>query len=182
MMALVTPPSWLQGGSHPAENDRLTTQGLYRTTGTLYSTDLAITQNSPLGMSVVAAQGWAAIVGTYQANMGVYQAYNNANAVLTISAANPTNPRIDLICITVSDAFYTGVTNTVAFQVVAGTPAVTPTVPSVPTNSIALAQVLVGAGVTTITNANITDRRVLATSSIGLPLADSITLLMMGAL
>ena len=114
--------------------------------------------------------------------MGVYQAYNNANAVLTISAANPTNPRIDLICITVSDAFYTGVTNTVAFQVVAGTPAVTPTVPSVPTNSIALAQVLVGAGVTTITNANITDRRVLATSSIGLPLADSITLLMMGAL
>ena len=32
-MALRTPPSWLQNGSHPAENDRLTTTGVIWRTG-----------------------------------------------------------------------------------------------------------------------------------------------------
>jgi hypothetical protein len=33
-MALRTPPSWLQNGSHPAENDRLTaTQALWAASG-----------------------------------------------------------------------------------------------------------------------------------------------------
>ena len=69
-MTLRTPPSWLQNGSHPAENDRLTTQAIWKTTGIINATDLAITANSPVGMSVLAASGWAAIVGTTQANMG----------------------------------------------------------------------------------------------------------------
>jgi hypothetical protein len=34
-MALRTPPSWLQNGSHPAENDRLTAQAIYSTTGVI---------------------------------------------------------------------------------------------------------------------------------------------------
>jgi len=32
-MAIRTPPSWLQGGSHPAENDRLYTKALVGTEG-----------------------------------------------------------------------------------------------------------------------------------------------------
>jgi hypothetical protein len=166
-MALRTPPSWLQNGSHPAENDRLTTQAIWKTTGIINSTDLAVTQNSPAGMSVLVASGWAAIVGTTQTNMGVYMAYNDASSVATITTANPSNPRIDLICITVSDAYYTGSLNQVAFNVVAGTPAGSPTVPSTPANSIALAQIAVGAGVTSIVTANITDVRVAATSPFG---------------
>ena len=164
-MTLRTPPSWLQNGSHPAENDRLTTQAIWKTTGIINATDLAITANSPVGMSVLAASGWAAIVGTTQTNMGVYMNYNDASTVLTITTANASNPRIDLICITVSDAYYTGALNQVAFNVVAGTPAGSPVAPSTPANSIALAQVAVGAGVTTITSGNITDVRTLATSS-----------------
>jgi hypothetical protein len=65
-MTLRTPPSWLQNGSHPAENDRLTTQALWATTGIINSSSLAVTQNSPVGMSVIIAGGWAAIVGTTQ--------------------------------------------------------------------------------------------------------------------
>ena len=167
-MTLRTPPSWLQNGSHPAENDRLTTQAIWKTTGIINATDLAITANSPVGMSVLAASGWAAIVGTTQANMGVYMNYNDASTLLTITTANASNPRIDLICITVSDAYYTGALNQVAFNVVAGTPSGSPVAPSTPANSIALAQVAVGAGVTTITSGNITDVRTLATTSIGL--------------
>lgn len=174
-MPLRTPPSWLQNGSHPAENDRLTTQGLWRTTGILSATDLAVTQNSPTGMSVLVASGWANIVGNFQTNMGAYQAYNDASTALTITPSNPSNPRIDLVCITVSDAFYTGSLNTVAFNVVAGTPAVSPVVPSTPTNSIALARIAVGAGVTSIVNANITDVRTVATSAIGISPTSNVT-------
>ena len=165
-MALRTPPSWLQNGSHPAENDRLTTQAIYKTTGIINATDLAVTQNSPVGMSVLIAAGWAAIVGTTQANMGVYMAYNDASAVATITTANPSNPRIDRVCLTVSDAYYTGSSNTVAINVVAGTPAVSPVAPATPANSISLATIAVAAGATSITTANITDTRVLATSPI----------------
>jgi len=165
-MAIRTPPSWLQNGSHPAENDRLTTQALWATTGIIKSTSMAVTQNTPPGMSVVVSSGWAAIVGTTQANMGTYVAYNDANNVLTINTANPTNPRIDIVCATVQDAYYTGSLNDVILQVVAGTPAGSPVAPTLPANSITLAQIAVGAGVTSITNANITDTRVLVTTNI----------------
>jgi hypothetical protein len=165
-MTLRTPPSWLQNGSHPAENDRLTTQALWATTGIINSSSLAVTQNSPVGMSVIIAGGWAAIVGTTQANMGTYVGYNDAATVVAITTANPTNPRIDLICMTVQDAYYTGASNNVIFQVVAGTPAGSPVVPSTPANSIALAEVAVAAGALSITTGNITDRRVAVTTNI----------------
>jgi hypothetical protein len=161
-MALRTPPSWLQNGSHTAENDRLTTTGsLWGASGVVRSADLAVT--APGGtMTVSVASGWAAILGTYQTNMGTYMAYNDAATTATITTANPSNPRIDLVCITVNDAAYSGSLNSVAINVVAGTPAGSPTVPSTPTNSIALAQVAVAAGATSITSGNITDVRVRA--------------------
>lgn len=165
-MTVRTPPSWLQNGSHPAENDRLTTQALWATTGIINSASLAVTQNTPPGLSVVVASGWAAIVGTTQANMGTYVTYNDASSVLSLNTANPTNPRIDLVCATVNDAYYTGSLNNVVLQVVAGTPAGSPVAPALPANSISLATVAVGAGATAITNANITDTRVLVTTNI----------------
>ena len=160
-MALRTPPSWLQNGSHTAENDRLTTTGsLWGASGVVRSADLAVTASSGMNLSVAA--GWAAIVGTYQTNMGTYMAYNDAAATATITTADATNPRIDLVCITVNDAAYSGSLNSVAINVVKGTAAGSPTVPSTPTNSIALAQVAVAAGATSISSGNITDVRVRA--------------------
>jgi hypothetical protein len=164
-MALRTPPSWQQNASHPAENDRLTTQGLWRTTGILSGADLAVTANGTPNMSVNVASGWAAIVGTLQSNMGAYTAYNDASTNLIITAANGSNPRIDLICMTVSDSYYTGSLNQVAFQVIAGTPAASPAAPTLPANSISLATVLVGTSVTSITSGNITDTRTLSSTS-----------------
>jgi hypothetical protein len=165
-MTLRTPPSWLQNGSHPAENDRLTTQALWATTGIINSTSLAVTANSPVGMSVRVASGWAAIVGTTQANMGTYVGYNDAQVTLTITTADVTNPRIDLVCMTVNDSFYTGSSNNVVLQVVAGTPAGSPVAPSLPANSISLATVAVAAGALSINSGNITDTRVLVTTNI----------------
>jgi hypothetical protein len=165
-MTVRTPPSWLQNGSHPAENDRLTTQALWATTGIINAASLEVTENSPPGMSVRVASGWAAIVGTTQANMGTYVGYNDATVVLGLTTADPTNPRIDRVCMTVNDAYYTGALNNVVLQVVAGTPAGSPTAPATPANSISLATVAVAAAATAITNANITDTRVLVTTNI----------------
>jgi hypothetical protein len=165
-MTLRTPPSWLQNGSHPAENDRLSMQALWSSTGIIGSSSLAITQNSPAGMTVRAATGWCAVIGTIQANMGVYTVYNDATQVLTITPADPTNPRIDVVAVVVQDSYYTGSADTVIFQVVAGTPASSPVAPSLPANAISLAQVYVNAGATSIVTANITDTRVAVTTNL----------------
>lgn len=168
-MALVTPPSWLQAGSYPAESDRLNAQALYATTGIIGSASMAVTPNSPAGMSVLVATGWAAVVGTTQPNMGVYTAFNDATVTLTVTTANPTNPRIDRVVMTVRDAYYSGAFNDVIYQVIAGTPAGSPTAPATPANSISLATIAVGAGVTSITAANITDTRVDVTTNLPAP-------------
>jgi len=165
-MALRTPPSWLQQGSHPAENDRLTTQAIFTTTGIIGATSMAVTAQGSPNMTVNVAAGWAAIVGTTQSNMGTYVAYNDATTVLTITTAPTVNSRIDRIVATVNDAYYSGSTNNVTFTVVAGTAAASPTAPATPANSISLATILVGTNVTTITSGNITDTRVLTTTSI----------------
>lgn len=170
-MALRTPPSWQQNASHPAENDRLSTQGLWRTTGVLKMTDLITTANGTPNMSVNVSSGWAAIVGDYTTNMGTYIAYNDATTNITVTPANGSNPRIDKLCMTVSDSYYTGALSQVAFNLVAGTPAASPTAPATPQNSIALATIAVGAGVTTILSGNITDLRALSSSAITVDLS-----------
>lgn len=169
-MTLRTPPSWLQNGSHPAENDRLSVQALYATTGIIGSSSLAVTANSPAGMSVRVATGWCAIVGTTQSNMGVYTVFNDAQDTLTVTTADPTNPRIDRVVVTVRDAYYSGAFNDVIFQVIAGTPASSPSAPSTPDNSISLATIAVGAAVTQINSGDITDTRIDVTTN--LPVGD----------
>jgi len=163
-MALRTPPSWLQNGSHPAENDRLTTQAIWKTTGIVNSTDMAVSQSGTPGMSISIASGWAAIVGTTQTNMGTYVAYNDAATTVVVTTADPTNARIDKVVATIADAYYTGSTNTVTFSIVAGTPSASPATPATPANSISLATLAIAANATSVVTANITDTRVLATS------------------
>jgi len=174
-MTLQTPPSWLQAGSYPAQYDRLTAQALWATTGIIGSSSLAVSPNSPVGMSVRVASGWAAIVGTTTSNMGVYTIFNDATVVQTIATADPTNPRIDLVCATVRDAYYSGANNDVIFQVIAGTPAGSPVAPSLPANSISLATVAVGAAVTQINSGNITDTRVEVTTNLAVGDITSVT-------
>jgi len=169
-MTLRNPPSWLQNGSHPAENDRLVTQAIFASTGIINTASLLVTANSPAGMSVLVSSGWAAILGTFQSDMGVYTCYNDASITGTITTANPSQGRIDRICLTVSDAYYSGSLNQIALNVVAGTPAASPVAPAIPDNSISLATVVVGAAVTQINSGNITDTRTVVTTN--LPVGD----------
>jgi hypothetical protein len=88
----------------------------------------------------------------------------------TFVAADGTNPRIDRVVVQVQDSILdgSGVYRAI-FRVVAGTPWPGATLangngaPAVPANSLQLANVLVPAGATTVTTANIQDTRVFAT-------------------
>jgi len=128
---------------------------------------LAVSQSSTPAMSVSVATGRAFIGHTSKRRY-----YRNTAAVtLTIEAADGSNPRDDLIVLEMAEA--TG-TRAVNLKVVKGTAAGSPSDPSLTTTEatyqFAIARVRVGAGVSTIVNANITDLRS-TTGYAGLPMA-----------
>lgn len=99
------------------------------------------------GMQVKVKDGQAFISGTFF--------YSTATEVLPIAAANPSLPRIDRVILKLDSA-----ANKIDFAVLTGTPSSTPAAPSVGAGEMSLAQVYVGAGVTTIAADKITDERV----------------------
>lgn len=94
---------------------------------------------------------------------GAYYCYNDDSAGvvnLTISASNPTNPRIDLVVAQVQDAAYSGSSNNWQLAVVTGTAAASPTIPTLPASCVPLALVWVPANAANIVAADILDVRV----------------------
>ena len=86
--------------------------------------------------------------------------YNEAVSALTVSAADPSLPRIDLVVLRLN----LGVSAlSIELFMVDGAAAVSPAAPALTRNStvyeLALAEIYVAAGVTAITQANITDTR-----------------------
>lgn len=182
-MALRTPPSWLQNGSHPAENDRLTTtNAIWYSAGVVDNGDMLVSQQGTPALGVTIAAGRALIAGTQTATQGFYIAFNDAPTNVAIASADPTNARIDLICVVVQDSYYGGtLNNQVIFQAVTGTPSGSPVAPSAPDNSLVLAHVAVAANATSIVSGNITDYRPFAKESdthitSSLTTADSLTI------
>lgn len=161
-MAVQSTPLWVQAGSHPAEDMRRLVHGIFGGRGGIMkSTDLTVTQHAgTANMSVDVAEGRVIIPGTEATYQGVY--YGEARGVtnLAISAANATNPRIDLVVARIRDAAYsTGPSSSFALEVLTGTAAASPVEPAVPANCWVLARVYVAAAVTSILNAAITDYR-----------------------
>lgn len=178
-MTVRSVPIFLQAGSHPAEETRLMLGGMLRAStgsfaggaassdpahGVVRSTDLAVSQNGTPNMSVNVATGGCFIRGTQNANQGAYHLWNDGTVNLAISAADATNPRRDLIIAQVRDAAYSGASNDARILVVTGTPAASPSDPSLASypNALVLARVAVAAGATSIVTANITDLRTVA--------------------
>lgn len=120
-------------------------------------TDMAVVQHAAgANMSVDVSSGLVLVAGTQSVpTQGVYHGFNDATVNVTIAASNPTYPRIDLVCVSIQDAYYSGATNTGVIQAVTGVPAASPAVPTAPPNTVVLAHVYVGANVSSITNSNI---------------------------
>jgi len=171
----MNPPGWLQnaGATHTAAQMRTYTGSVLagiagasgdtlRPLGGLHpdlGTEWVVTQAGSPNMTVLVGPGVAAIPGNESNTQGTYFVANDAIVTLTITAAHATLPRIDIVVVNVRDQVYSGASNDSQLQVVAGTPAGSPVAPTAPNNSITIAQVLVGAGVTSIINGNITDAR-----------------------
>lgn len=125
-------------------------------------TDLAVTPNSPAAMNVLVAPGRAVVNGDAIARQGAYLLEQSAQMTVTIGANASGNPRIDLVVIRDYDGAADGGSagaDKGTIEVVAGTPAGSPTVPAAPGGSIPLAQVAVANGASSIVAANITDLR-----------------------
>ncbi|MDD5435529.1 MAG: hypothetical protein PH343_08875, partial [Nitrospira sp.] len=112
---------------------------------------LIVTETDPVSLGVKVDTGWAHIQGFF--------CHNDEAMIKTLGAADPVNSRIDRIILrldTVTDF-------KISCEVLEGTPAAEPVAPTLTQTSstyeISLAQVLIGAGVTSVSNANITDER-----------------------
>jgi hypothetical protein len=117
--------------------------------GSPATTDLKATGDSS-GMNVKVSSGYAIVRGHAYAN--------DAVVTLTIDTASA-NPRIDVVVLRLDPT-----ANSIVLAVVKGTAAASPTVPSltqsdIDTFELPIAQVLVGASVTTISAGNVTDFR-----------------------
>lgn len=152
-------PTWLDTLSYAAKFVRQYARDIL-TEGIVASGDLAVTEKATPDMSVDVAAGSAYVQGDQAATQGHYRIYNDATVNKTIAASDPTNPRKDRVVAQVKDSTdISGTLNEWEIQVLTGTPAASPVVPSLPSDALDLAIVDVAAGATTITNANITDQR-----------------------
>lgn len=181
-MAEINPAFALQnaGATHTAANDRMMLSGQgagIRATTSLIGRGgvnpmaggvMAVTQTGSPSMAVIVGSGIAYIPGSEGSVQGMYACTADAAETLTISAAHGSLARIDLVVAKVEDEFYSGSTNAWSLAVVTGTASGSPAVPTAPANSIPLAQVAVAALATTISNGNITDRRVFYTAAGGI--------------
>jgi hypothetical protein len=143
----------------PAEDFRQGVMAEYSGAGVFGTNDLAVTAQGTPNMSVNVAPGYGLVAGTLTANQGFYTVFNDATVNLAIAAANATLPRIDIVVATVRDSDYSGANKDAILQVITGTAASSPVAPAVPASSLFLAQIAVGANVTSITSGNITDKR-----------------------
>jgi hypothetical protein len=163
-MAEVNPPLYVQTGSYPASADRLLLAALAGYgSGIFASGDLAVNAQVAPNMSVRVAAGAAIVQGTHAANQGAYFARNDAEKTVAIAAADPTNPRKDLVVARVRDAEYGDAQTAWALEVVQGVPAAAPAEPVLPASSYKLAVVTVPAGAATIVAGNVADARALNT-------------------
>lgn len=188
-MTAQNPPFALQnaGATHTAAGDRMMLSGLIsgisssgsgmrgRQGVTQKAGKLKVQAQGSPAMAVDILSGQAYITGTENTIQGVYSCVNDATVSLAITTAHATLPRIDIVIAQVQDTQYSGAVNAWSLVVVAGTPAASPVAPTAPNNSIVLANVLVGAGVTSIVNGNITDTRQYVSAEGGVVVCTSTT-------
>jgi hypothetical protein len=121
------------------------------------------------GMNVAVQPGSFVVANSSNVVYGGYVSTLASQATLSVAAADPTNPRLDIIVAYVSDVGSSSSFGAVA--IITGTAAPSPSAPSAPANSMILAQLSVPATTTTITSGLITDERTFTTTTGGVLIA-----------
>lgn len=121
------------------------------------------------GMEVTVAQGHFVVPNTSTPAAGAYVSTLSSAATLTLAAADPTNPRIDIVVAFVDDTGTSGSYGAVA--VITGTPGASPALPGTYQNSIVLAEIAVAANAVSVSSGNITGTRSFTTAAGGILVA-----------
>ena len=158
-MAVQSPPYVLQNAAHQAILFRQTSSAFVDNEGVVNATDLAVTANSTPAMNVDVATGSCWVYGDYSTDSQYYFAHNEGAVNLAIASSDASNPRIDIVVAQINDSAYSGSADDWELSVITGTPAGSPSAPSLPSSALKLATIAVGATVTTIVSGNITDER-----------------------
>lgn len=180
-MAPVTPPVWEQAGSFSAKSARQGLSSLLQpesSIGALVArsgvsprggtNSMQVSQRATPDMNVTVAPGTCHIAATSTTG-GIYACVNDASYDVAVSASHATLARKDLVCARVYDAIDdTGALNQFSIEVIAGTPASSPSRPATPNQALALAEVLVPAASTSVVTGNITDLRFRTVASGGI--------------
>jgi hypothetical protein len=150
-MAEINPPAWLANvNTNQARQGRLLATALI-SPGAWGTSDLNVTAAG--GMVVTVTAGGAYVRGSSQTRQGCYACYNDANKNLTLASGGGTT-RIDLIIARVNDTAYVAGSDNWVLEVVDGTSSA-PAAPAAPVSSLVLAQITVGAGVSSVSGSNI---------------------------
>ena len=161
---LINPPTWTQNGSYTAEQDRRLISAIVRTEGVANASSMVPTVVSNSRQVSISAGG-AYINGDYAqtgaGGGGMYFSYNDGAFEVALPVSG-TIARYDLIVLRVYDSAVTGSINEARFEVVTGTPAASPRIPSVPGSAIAIAAVKINPGTTKIQASDISDQRTIA--------------------
>lgn len=165
------PDAWMDGVAVAGQDLRLQnasafltgvspsgTTGIAARPGVRYGTGSPLLVQASSGMNITVNAGVAWVQGTVSATAGMYTCCLDTTSTLTVATSDPTNPRIDNVICQITDVGTSSSTTVVTLQT--GTPAPSPVAPPLPANSLLLATIAVGAGVSSITSANITDARV----------------------
>jgi hypothetical protein len=175
-VAVITPPIALQnaGSTHTAEMLRAAigiNMGAPRAAASLtprsginpfYGGAMAVTQQGSPTTGVQVASGICVVAGSENTKQGGYIVMNDAALNVAMTAAPGSNSRIDTIVVRIQDSVYSGATNTATIESITGTAAASPVAPTLPANTLALADVLIPSGDTAYTDSQITDRRTYA--------------------
>ena len=162
---LVNPPLWTQNGTYSAEQDRSLIEAMVRTEGVVNTTSMVPTVITNSRQVSIGAGG-AYVKGDYATSggRGMYFIYNNGSHEVTLPVAE-TQPRYDLVVLRIYDSAVSGSVNEGRFEVVRGTPASSPRIPSTPSTAIPIAAVLSPAGSTQLQTNNLSDQRTVAQSN-----------------
>ena len=164
-MALIQPPMLTHGGTHPARAFRMMVRDLASgNQGVTEGNDLKVREWSTPGAGVRVGDGSAVVSGAAW-GQGSYTQYNVGDAIVPI-APTGSSARSDLVCLRVEDPEYEGNRDPAAdeigyFHVVSGVSATAKAVPAGMT-AIPLARLDIPANTATITNAMVTDLRLIA--------------------
>lgn len=160
-------PLWVDGPGVDAENPlrqfdigtrvfNAGTTAANQVPGGVFPGGGAMAVNAGSGMNVVVSAGYCCVPAVASIQGGYIFGLMNSGT-LTVAAADPSSPRIDLVVARVFDLGTSS--STCDVELVTGVPAGSPSAPAAPAASIVLAQILVPAAAASITSANITDER-----------------------